>query len=508
MVLGVSASWLLMGSRMAVSFLLMPLLYRYVPPKLLGVWLSFASLGAIFAVSDLGLASATARALAWARGQREGGSGADAGALLAHGPEDLIRTVARGYLGLGLLVLLLAGGFGLHYLGGLGLAPAELAEARWAWALYALGLAFVLAASTPNYVLQGMGDLGLEAGAQAAALWGGLLLQWLWLRSGGGLLGLGAVFLAQALATRTLLWLLLRRRHAWLFEKPGRYRPELLKALLGQSLGLFISGLCGLFIYQATPLLIVWRLGSESLPDYNALVVLAATGMQLAGAVPSALMPFASAYSAAGNADGLRRLHRLAMKVGLSLQLSYCAVLLAGAPGWLQLWLGPGHFLGDGILLVLCLFYLLEQHHVANAVFTFSSGRWPFAPWSFAAGLLNTAFVWFALPQWGLLGAAAGGLAAQALTNNWYVVVYTLKRLGVGLGDYGREVLLPLLGLAVALGLGAALWRGLVGPLALALGGAVALGALGAGAAWRWVLAAAERELFLDRLGRMLGKRA
>lgn len=522
MIFGVSASWVLMGTRMAVSFLLMPLLYHYVPAKLLGVWLLFASMGAVFAVSDLGLASATARALAWFQGRRGQDGSAPSGVaaeLLAHGPEDLIRTVARSYLALGLAVLLVVGGFGFYYLGTLDLVPAALGEARWAWALYAGGLAFVLAGSTPNYVLQGLGDVGLEALAQALALWIGLLAQWLWLRSGGALLGLGAVFLLQAMATRALLWALLRKRHAWLFTKPGHYQPKIIRALLAQGFGLFISGLCGLFIFQVTPMLIASALGAEAVPDYNVLVVLAATGMQLAGALPSALMPFASARSAAGDLDGLRRLHSLAIKVGVGLQLCYVAVLLSAAPHWVGLWVGAGHFLGYPILSLLCVFFVLEQHHVANSVFTFSSGQWPFAPWSLAGGLLNTLLVYLALPRLGLLGAALGGVIAQGLTNNWYVVYYTLRRLGIGLGDYVRRVLFPLAGLALGLGLLAWAWQHVgpwplqgtlrAEPLALLLPAFAGAGLLALGGVlgvWGGVLTASERRIFSDRLARRFGR--
>lgn len=518
MVLGVSASWGLMGTRMAVSFLVMPLFYRYLPKELLGVWLLFASLGAVFAVSDLGLATVTARSLAWYQGRR-GAKGPGDGLLSGYKPQDLLVTVSRAYLGLGLGVLLLAGSFGYLYLGTLGLAEAALSDARLAWGLYALGLALVLAASTPNYVLQGLGDLGLEAAAQSAALWLGLLAQWQWLSQGGSLSGLALIFLLQALATRALLWWLLRRRHAWLFRAQGHFSGSLLKGLLGQSGGLFISSLCGLLIYQVNPVLIVSVLGSAALPDYSALAVLVAMGMQLASAVPQALLPFATQRGASGDAEGLRRLHQLSLKVSLSLQLAYTAVLLLGAPLWVGLWLGPGHFAGYPVLVLLCLFYLLEHHHVSHANFTFSSGRWPFAPWSFAGGVLNAVLVYLGLKSYGLLGAAAGSVLAQLLTNNWYVPYYTLRCLGVRLRDYVRQVLLPLGTLVLVVAALALAWDRSVGPWVLsgslrsqpwselgpaALGSTLLVLLVGAGA-WGLVLSPQERLVFAERLKRFLG---
>ncbi len=522
MILGISASWALMGTRMAVSFLLMPLFYRYLPKELLGVWLLFASLGAIFAVSDLGLATVTARSLAWYQGQRSNkktGDKKSAGVLRMTLPQDLIATVSRAYLALGACVLLLAGVFGYFYLGTLSLADPSLADARLAWTTYALGLAVVLAASTPNYVLQGLGDVGLEAIAQTVALWVGLFAQWQWLRGGGSLSGLALIFLIQALATRALLWALLRQRHAWLFKAPGHFSWGLLKGLLGQSGGLFISSLCGLLIYQINPVLIVSLLGSAALPDYGALVVLVATGMQLASAVPQALMPFATQRGAAGDAEGLRRMHRLSLKVSLSLQLAYTAVLLVGAPLWVGLWLGQGHFAGYPVLGLLCVFYLLEHHHVANATFTISTGRWPFAPWTFAGGVLNTCFVYVGLRHFGLVGAAGGSVLAQLLTNNWYTVWFTLRRLGVSVRGYVKQVMVPLATLGGATMALIFVWRQNVGPwpalegglrsqlfseLAPAAVGSVFLILFVGLAAWSFVLDSQERKVFVGRLGNFI----
>ncbi len=485
MALGVSASWIHMGVRMGASLLAMPLFYHYLPPELLGVWLLFASLGAVFSVSDLGLAQVTARELAF----RSGGAG-------RAGAQDLLTTVSRAYLGIAGLVLLLAGLGGWLYLGSLELKPEFLDQARHAWLVYALGMAFILGGSTPNYALQGLGDLGLEALAQAGLLLLGLAAQFALLRAGGSLLGLACVFLAQAAGLRALLWILLRRRHTWLFEGKGRFRPELLKGLLGQSSGLFISSLCALFIYQINPVLIVAMLGAAALPDYSALLALAGMGLQLAAALPQALMPFAAARKAEGDMEGVRRLHAMALKLGLGIQLAYSAVLLAWAPSIIGLWIGPEHFAGYAILLPLAAFHLLEHHHVANATFSFSAGRWPFAPWSFAGGLLNACFVWAGLKWMGLPGAALGSLLAQLLTNNWYVPYYTLRLLELPLRRYARQVLAPLALVALALLFAAASLRQVL-PL---LPGAAACAAVAAALGWRWLLSGSERETLMARL--------
>ncbi|MES2200697.1 MAG: hypothetical protein V4498_00435, partial [candidate division FCPU426 bacterium] len=94
---------------------------------------------------------------------------------------------------------------------------------------------------------------------------------------------------------------------------------------------------------------------------------------------------------------------------------------------------------------------VLEFHHSIHAMFTFNVGEWPFAKWAVAAGILNLLFVSLGLKAWGLAGAAAGCMAAQLLTNNWYVVYFTLRRLDLGLKRYIGQALIPLAGLVMTL---------------------------------------------------------
>ncbi|MES2200696.1 MAG: oligosaccharide flippase family protein, partial [candidate division FCPU426 bacterium] len=342
--LGVSGSWILTLTRVGSGLVAMPLYFHYVEAKMLGAWMLFVSMSGFFMVTDLGIAMVFSRELAFKSGER-----AQTGAAGVQAAADLYASVSRIYWIMGAAVFFIGGALGWAYLGGLDLGEG-LSQARQAWLIYALGTCFVLAGSTPNYALQGLGDLGVEALANSLATVLGLAATFAALHRGGGVLAMALIFSAQALGTRLVLTQLLRRRHAWLFEVQGAYVAGTLKKILKTTLPLFITRMGALFVFQINPLLIAWILGAAALPDYVVLVTLASYGTQLCLALPQSLAPFVAAKQAAGDREGIRRLLMLCVKSGMALQLAYTVSVGLWAGALMQLWLGPGHFLGYGVL--------------------------------------------------------------------------------------------------------------------------------------------------------------
>jgi O-antigen/teichoic acid export membrane protein len=487
--LGVSGSWLLTFTRVASGLVTTRLYFHFLDPKLLGAWMLFLSMSGFLLVTDLGMAMVFSRELAFSVGKKKGPVG------LGLEPGDLYASINRIYWALGAAVFVAGGALGCWYLGSLGLGDA-LASARLAWLVYALGACLVLAASTPNYALQGLGDLGIEALANVVATLGALGATLLALELGGGMLSMACIFLAQAGITRLSLSWLLRRRHAWLFQKPGRYKKGALQLVLKETLPLFATRLGALFVFQINPMLIASAMGVEALPNYAVLVTLASYGIQICLALPQSLMPFVSAKQSAGDTEGIRRLLLLCVKSGMAMALAYAIGVALWAGPLLELWLGPGHDLGFGVLGFLLLSALLEFHHSIHALFSFSMGDWPFAKSALAAGVLNVGLVFLGLKIFGLPGAAAGSMAAQLATNNWYVVAFTLKNMGLKFHRYAGAALLPLGLLALALAaFGAGLKALHCGPV---LGG-LSLAALAAFLGWRALLSLPERLLFSSR---------
>jgi O-antigen/teichoic acid export membrane protein len=514
---GVGASWFLTLSRALVNLSLVPLFYAYLPKPVLGAWLAFAALANFVHMSDPGLSFVAIRALAFHRGRRDHGTvdpdGLDPQLLQAK-PADLVHTVSGLYWRIALVLVAASAGFGWWYLGSTGLDPAALPGVRGAWLVYAVGFAVTIAGQTPNLVLQGLGDVGLDSAFQAVALWLGLAANLACLKAGFGIFGLACVYLVQGSAVRLGLWWMVKARHAWVLEGRGRYQRALAKVMLVEGRGMLMTQLGNLLTYQAAPLALVWSLGPQALPDYNSLWVLALYGNQVGGALGPALIPFIVARRAQGDAEGIRRLHSLCLKCVLGFQVLWAAFLLAGAPVLLQLWIGPGHFVGWGILALFITYNFLDQQQAAHGYFAWTAKRWPFGRWTLAAGLLTGPLVLAGVAWLGLPGAALGALTAQLLTNDGVVVKRTLDIIQVPWTRYLGKVLLRVLLLGALLALAGftardlcAAWawpavtlRGVgldrVGPVAAA-GLAAGLAALALG--WGFLLDGVERAWVAER---------
>jgi hypothetical protein len=87
---------------------------------------------------------------------------------------------------------------------------------------------------------------------------------------------------------------------------------------------------------------------------------------------------------------------------------------------------------------------MLEIHHAVNANFVWSSGKWPFAPWSIGAGILNVIFTFILCKYIGIAGLVVGTMLAQMMTQNWYVVYYALKRLEISWPAYFKNIVVPI----------------------------------------------------------------
>ena len=79
----------------------------------------------------------------------------------------------------------------------------------------------------------------------------------------------------------------------------------------------------------------------------------------------------------------------------------------------------------------------LENHHVIFARFGLSTKTDPtWGKMSIISGIINLTLTFIGVKWLGLLGVALGTMVAQALTNNWYAVVKTLRILKLRFWKY------------------------------------------------------------------------
>jgi len=84
-----------------------------------------------------------------------------------------------------------------------------------------------------------------------------------------------------------------------------------------------------------------------------------------------------------------------------------------------------------------------EMQHSINGGFVWNTGKWPFVPATILSGILNLLFGFIGCYFWSFTGLAIGTMLAKLFTLNWFVVFYTLRRLGITIKIYLIEFLIP-----------------------------------------------------------------
>jgi len=321
------------------------------------------------------------------------------------------------------------------------LPAALLDHGVWMIRAAALGGFFSAVGAWATAVLQGrqhfrrMGALSL---AQAVLP---MLGVWAALQLGHGLFAATAWFvgiqLALAGAMALGVWRLLRgggrarSGPSWKefrnYSVPFWYIP-LAQFLSGQGDRVFVAGLRSLseFTLYAVPMGLLQRL--QMLPS----------------SVSSALLPVLGELPQE-HGDELRRLYLRLTRVLFALLAPAYALFFALMPQFLSLWLG-GHF-GDTSVWPARLMTVGQSFGVVAFVPTVVTagrrdGRWPAAAaWTQAA--VCCVLWWALIPRWGLIGAAGGTVAAQAVATA-IIVWYVHRRiLHLSAGRFVVEVLGP-----------------------------------------------------------------
>ncbi len=225
----------------------------------------------------------------------------------------------------------------------------------------------------------------------------------------------------------------------------GRIKKDYVKSLLFMSSKYWLMILGAFLILQTDRYFISVFLGVESLPLYQATYQLVNNIYIFSVSLAGAFSVFVSQMWRSGNNVELFRMIKIAIRIGLGLMsLGIVCVMLFGEEIF-YFWLGEGNFIGRNILLIFCVLLFLEAQHVILSSLARATEFERFASIALIAGVVNVVITYFLVLELGLYGVALGTLIAQLLTNNWYVVYLSLKRLNITLMQYVNNMLIPVL---------------------------------------------------------------
>ncbi|HED39318.1 MAG TPA: hypothetical protein ENJ13_02685 [Chromatiales bacterium] len=225
----------------------------------------------------------------------------------------------------------------------------------------------------------------------------------------------------------------------------GRIKKSYVRSLLLMSSKYWLMILGAFLVLQTDRYFISVFIGVDSLPLYQASYQLVNNIYIFSVSLAGAFSVFVSQMWRSGNNVELFRMIKIAIRIGLGLMsLGIVCVLLFGEEIF-YFWLGEGNFIGRNILLVFCGLLFLEAQHVILCSLARATEFERFASIALIAGVVNVVITYFLVLEFGLYGVALGTLIAQLLTNNWYVVYLSLKRLNITLMQYMKSMLIPVL---------------------------------------------------------------
>lgn len=514
MLLGVLAGWGRFAISFVTGFIQVRLLLRYLSDGEAGTWFVITNALGYMMLLDFGLGATLARQVAFARGDRlpagwragEGRGAADPRELAV---ADLLATVGKVFL-IGAGVLVFAGAWV-----GFAMLPRVTGDATGpfvvTWGLASLGGGFALLGVVPSAALFGANALHLQQTVAGGIRLVGLLLTVVLLDFGLGMPGVALSFALQNLSALLINRRLVRGLFPFLRHAPGRPQWPIARQLFAPSLQLALVTMGGAFILQTDNLLVSWRLGVAAVPTYSVAFQLAYLLLSLTLVISGPAVALSARAHAENSADQLKYLLGLNLRLGLAFLVVGAGLLGALGRDLLVLWVGVGRFVGAPTLLLMLVVMALEAHTAIHMrVITATARIAAFVPSFALAALLNVVASYFLAGWWGWPGVIAGTLFAQALTNYWYVPLYTHRHLSVSWAEY-RAWLAPVLMLLVVMVSLASAVSGALSPLSplarLSAGGPL-LGA--GGAAWSYfrVLEPDERaRLRAWLLGRLRGGR-
>ena len=439
-----NVGWNLLGyfASAAAAFLITPYLVRSMGIEVYGLYILFYTVVGYAATLSLGASAATVKYVAEFRSSGDQRGLADA----------LRQSAAVHALGGAAAAAALSAGARLLAARVLHVPPPLLETGVFVMRCAAAGALLGMGVQFGGAVFQGLQRFELS---MTLNMLHGVLMPAgaAWLISRG--LGLRAVVswyvaLSAALCAFAMVgaWVLLRGTCG----ERGRGLPR--REFMDYSLGLWTGQLAWLVTYQFDRLFVARGASIADLTFYSVPAGLLQRLQVLSASISAVLSPMMSELTGAGADEDLRRIYVKSVRFLLWLTLPPLVLLFAFMPQFLGLWLGP-QFADRGVWPARWLVLAQACASLAAAPNSAMVGRgraWHVSAFAWAQAVLSLV-LWRALiPRFGIVGAAAGAFAAQALPVAFYVYAVH-RRLALPLARYAREGLLLPCGSALLLAL-------------------------------------------------------
>ena len=399
------------------GLIIYPLLLRNCSKEVAGLWFFYTSFSVIISLGQAGLAPIVMRRAAAAK------INGNANALA-----DFFALIKKSFRIVSLLVLTICVIIYFSYVHWvLAENPDLFYEGLIAWLLFVAGNIININNSKNFYIINGFGEVGWDKVNQIIIALFTISGYFIALKLGGGLIGLSTVFFFSSLIYAVTSKFLLRKFVPInTIQLRGSVSRNQILDIFKDGGQILVLNIVGILVMNKDIFLVERFQGLTILPLFSALNRIQGIIISVSLMVPQMIFPFISQSFAQGNFQKTNRLYWQGVLFAVSIALALSGIALLTAETIFPLWLGPGNYLGNGILALLFLMGLLSIHHNAHASAVISTGKTSFMWPAIINGVLSLPFSIIGIKYFGISGMIIGNIIAT-LFPSIYVVNYSIK---------------------------------------------------------------------------------
>jgi O-antigen/teichoic acid export membrane protein len=439
---GIYLNYLYLFVGLILSFLLTPIILRYLGQTAYGLWVVFGSVVGYFGLLDFGINTATIKYTAEYRARNE-----------QENVNKYISTILVVFIFIGVFIIVVC--FGLTpFIPSLFNIPKDLIPlGQIAFLIMGLNVALGLLGATFGNMIYGyqrvdvwkiFGIIQAIANASFAIIF---------LRLGFGLIGVVVASLSSVLILIILYLLFIHYSNYAIVIHPKLANVNMLKKIAPYSIRSFVLSLTSQVLYYTDNIVIGIFLGASLVTIYSIAYKLCFFATYMFSIITQTIFPTFTRLYTIEDIDGLESLYLKTVKISVVIMVPIGLFLGFFGRSFINLWVGEENFVGINVLLVLISMDFLHSFGTPAGLLLQAVGKNKAFMFSeMLNSSLNLLLSIILVKRIGLVGVALGTLIASACTSSWIVPLLACKYTRVPVKRYLLSGILPplLAGIPVA----------------------------------------------------------
>jgi O-antigen/teichoic acid export membrane protein len=324
----------------------------------------------------------------------------------------------------------------------------EMGDAQWVVGLLGASLAVQMLFDTSRGIITGCHRWDLHNAINSLSYGITVIGMVILLILGGGLRGLGAVYLAVMLVTEICRYRLSRKTCPELRIRFRYASWNQAREMFSFGVKTIIIYLCPLILVQGSSILVARHLGPSALAVFSRPSGLLRNALVFVAKYAMILTPTAGSLQSAGMHEDIRTLIYKATRNSLAMTLPIVLLLAFLGGPLLQVWMGPRYEGGQLMAILAIGSFLPMTMQPVMAILAGMNSHGIIGKWNLLLTILTMGIGWGVMNfmGWSLTGGALLVAASATLANGVTILLYACWKFKFSLREYLREsFVLPLL---------------------------------------------------------------